>query len=160
MPRQIERRLYRMDRRYSNPVRLTSYGRVRLWIIYLAVIVVVALGLATRSMFPLFSAGLAYAGILTYRRIRNRNRARFDVPDYPPAGLLSDEPLGERHSRVILQDVRIAVAIRDGGRCRQCGAMTDLQFDHVIPHSRGGANTVRNVQLLCGDCNRRKGDQQ
>lgn len=37
------------------------------------------------------------------------------------------------------QDVKIAVAARDGGRCRQCCSTTDLHFDHVIPWSKGGA---------------------
>jgi len=66
-------------------------------------------------------------------------------------------PVGERNTRSIPQDVKIAVAARDGGRCRQCGSTTDLHFDHVIPWSKGGANTVANIQLLCGSCNRRKG---
>jgi 5-methylcytosine-specific restriction endonuclease McrA len=66
-------------------------------------------------------------------------------------------PLGERNTRVIPQDVKIAVAARDGGKCLQCGSAQDLHFDHVIPWSRGGANTVNNIQLLCGPCNRRKG---
>jgi 5-methylcytosine-specific restriction endonuclease McrA len=66
-------------------------------------------------------------------------------------------PVGERNTRSIPQDVKIAVAARDGGRCRQCGSTTDLHFDHVIPWSKGGANTVTNIQLLCGPCNRRKG---
>jgi 5-methylcytosine-specific restriction endonuclease McrA len=43
------------------------------------------------------------------------------------------------------------------GRCRQCGSATDLHFAHVIPWSKGGANTLANIQLLCGPCNRRKG---
>lgn len=68
-----------------------------------------------------------------------------------------DAPMGERNSRVIPQDVKIAVAARDHGRCRQCGSTDDLHFDHVIPWSKGGANTVNNIQLLCGRCNRRKG---
>jgi hypothetical protein len=66
-------------------------------------------------------------------------------------------PAGERNTRSIPQDVKIAVAARDGGRCRQCGSATELHFDHVIPWSKGGANTVANIQLLCGPCNRRKG---
>jgi hypothetical protein len=66
-------------------------------------------------------------------------------------------PTGERNTRSIPQDVKIAVAARDGGRCRQCGSTADLHFDHVIPWSKGGANTVANIQLLCGQCNRRKG---
>jgi HNH endonuclease len=67
------------------------------------------------------------------------------------------EPVGERHRRVIPQAVKIAVSARDGGRCRKCGSTQQLHFDHVIPVSRGGANTVANIQLLCGPCNRAKG---
>jgi 5-methylcytosine-specific restriction endonuclease McrA len=67
------------------------------------------------------------------------------------------DPVGERHSRIIPQDVKIAVSARDGGRCRKCGSSEKLHFDHVIPVSRGGANTVANIQLLCGACNRAKG---
>jgi 5-methylcytosine-specific restriction endonuclease McrA len=55
------------------------------------------------------------------------------------------------------QDVKIEVAVRDGGRCRQCGSNKELHFDHVIPWSKGGRNTVDNIQLLCRTCNRRKG---
>jgi hypothetical protein len=67
------------------------------------------------------------------------------------------DPVGERHKRVIPQDVKIAVSARDGGRCRKCGSTQKLHFDHVIPVSRGGANSVANIQLLCGACNRSKG---
>ncbi len=76
---------------------------------------------------------------------------------HPP--IISDipAPVGERHKRVIPQDVKIAVSARDGGRCRKCGSTQQLHFDHVIPVSRGGANTVANIQLLCGPCNRAKG---
>lgn len=72
----------------------------------------------------------------------------------PPA---HPDPVGERHRRIIPQDVKIAVSARDGGRCRKCGSSVKLHFDHVIPVSRGGANTVANIQLLCGACNRAKG---
>jgi hypothetical protein len=75
----------------------------------------------------------------------------------PPAPSAIPPPVGERARRSIPQDVKIAVSARDGGRCRQCGSTVQLHFDHVIPISRGGANTVANIQLLCGACNRAKG---
>jgi HNH endonuclease len=79
--------------------------------------------------------------------------------DDPPlrASSAVPEPVGERNRRVIPQDVKIAVSARDGGRCRKCGSTQQLHFDHVIPVSRGGVNSVANIQLLCGACNRAKG---
>jgi hypothetical protein len=53
--------------------------------------------------------------------------------------------------------VRDAVWQRDRGRCMQCHSQRELQFDHIIPVAMGGGNTERNLQLLCGLCNRRKG---
>ena len=62
-------------------------------------------------------------------------------------------------SRHIPQDVRNAVWQGDQGRCVECGAQDYLEYDHIIPHSRGRANTVGNVQLLCRRCNNRKSDR-
>jgi 5-methylcytosine-specific restriction endonuclease McrA len=57
----------------------------------------------------------------------------------------------------IPRDVRLVVWQRDGGRCVQCAGDFELQYDHVIPFSMGGASSVENLQLLCADCNRAKG---
>lgn len=57
----------------------------------------------------------------------------------------------------IPQEVKIVVWQRDGGRCVECSSQRELEFDHIIPLALGGSNTDRNLQLLCGGCNRRKG---
>ncbi len=58
----------------------------------------------------------------------------------------------------IPDDVRSFVWHRDGGKCVQCGSTVDLEYDHIVPVSKGGSSTERNVQLLCVACNRRKSD--
>ena len=57
----------------------------------------------------------------------------------------------------IPREVRLAVWQRDGGRCVECRGEFDLQYDHVIPFSMGGASTAANLELLCAACNRAKG---
>jgi hypothetical protein len=59
------------------------------------------------------------------------------------------EPIPER--------VRHEVWRRDRGSCVDCGSRGRLEFDHIIPVSRGGSNTTRNIELRCEPCNRRKG---
>ncbi len=59
----------------------------------------------------------------------------------------------------IPQDVQDKVWNRDGGRCVKCGSNLKLEFDHIIPFSKGGANTYRNLQLLCEKCNRKKSNK-
>ncbi len=58
----------------------------------------------------------------------------------------------------IPEDVRLVVWQRDQGRCAMCGSNKSLEFDHIIPVSKGGANSARNVQLLCVTCNQKKRD--
>jgi len=56
--------------------------------------------------------------------------------------------------------VKAAVFKRDGGRCRQCGYMGPyIEYDHILPRSKGGSNTVENIQLLCRQCNLKKGSR-
>jgi 5-methylcytosine-specific restriction endonuclease McrA len=62
-------------------------------------------------------------------------------------------------SRHIPDSVRREVWQRDGGRCVRCGATDYLEFDHIIPYSKGGANTAANIQVLCRRCNIQKGDR-
>ncbi len=45
--------------------------------------------------------------------------------------------------------------------CQNCGktfkTRWGLHLDHIIPMARGGLTTVDNLQVLCANCNRRKG---
>lgn len=64
-----------------------------------------------------------------------------------------------RDTRRIPQHVMTEVWQRDGGQCVQCHATEYLEFDHIIPHSKGGATSVNNLQLLCRKCNAEKRDR-
>lgn len=54
---------------------------------------------------------------------------------------------------LIPQDIMDKVWNRDGGKCVKCGSQDNLEFDHIIPISKGGATSYRNIQLLCKKCN-------
>lgn len=43
--------------------------------------------------------------------------------------------------------------------CKQCGATENLTVDHIIPVSLGGSSDLFNLQVLCGECNLKKGHQ-
>lgn len=57
----------------------------------------------------------------------------------------------------IPEKVRHEVWRRDQGKCVRCFSRERLEFDHIIPISKGGSNTTRNIELLCEKCNRSKG---
>lgn len=49
---------------------------------------------------------------------------------------------------------------RDGHRCQYCGTSTPpITVDHIIPKSRGGADTWENLVAACIRCNNVKDDR-
>ena len=70
--------------------------------------------------------------------------------------LIVEETNTTESTRRISQQVMDKVWNRDNGRCVSCGSNQKLEFDHIIPFSKGGSNTYRNIQLLCESCNRQK----
>lgn len=53
--------------------------------------------------------------------------------------------------------LRALVLMRDGASCQMCGATPQsgakLHVDHIIPWSKGGETTLKNLQSLCEKCN-------
>jgi hypothetical protein len=49
--------------------------------------------------------------------------------------------------------------IRDGGKCVECDSQEDLEFDHIVPFSKGGSTTAENLRILCRHCNRSRGNR-
>lgn len=88
-----------------------------------------------------------------YRRRQLEKLVRQELID-------SGELFGEQPKRPhIPREVVDAVYSRDGGRCVHCGSTDNLQLDHIIPFSKGGATTLENLQLLCQKCNLEKSNK-
>lgn len=68
-----------------------------------------------------------------------------------------------RYERVRRPTVRLSrknVMLRDGHQCQYCQKhlpVRDLNIDHVLPRSRGGADSWENLVTACRPCNLRKG---
>ncbi|OIO26300.1 hypothetical protein AUJ14_02180 [Candidatus Micrarchaeota archaeon CG1_02_55_22] len=86
------------------------------------------------------------------------------------AGKISREELMQgdvtiyRRNTVPLK-TRWMVLKRDNYSCRKCGQNpstnhnVELEVDHIVPVSRGGANVPENLQTLCKSCNQGKKDK-
>jgi len=47
--------------------------------------------------------------------------------------------------------------VDDGHVCAYCGSAGPLHWEHLIPRSRGGADTIDNLVYSCAACNLQKG---
>ncbi|MCY4352220.1 MAG: HNH endonuclease signature motif containing protein, partial [Gemmatimonadetes bacterium] len=58
--------------------------------------------------------------------------------------------------------IRAQLFAKQKGKCRGCNQefyYSALELDHIVPRSKGGQDGNSNLQLLCGRCNRVKGDR-
>lgn len=75
-----------------------------------------------------------------------------------PYVLTGDEHLLDL--RAFPEDIKLAVWEEQHHRCALCGKEFDLVFmegDHITPWRDGGRTVKENCQMLCRECNRRKG---
>ena len=62
--------------------------------------------------------------------------------------------------RAFPDDMKLAAWERQGHICPLCGREMDFEFmegDHITPWREGGRTVAENCQMLCRECNRRKG---
>jgi 5-methylcytosine-specific restriction endonuclease McrA len=74
-------------------------------------------------------------------------------------------PLAKRRTRREISDrQRFRILVRDGFRCKTCGASplikpgVELHVDHILPWSKGGETTDDNLSTKCAQCNLGKGN--
>lgn len=94
---------------------------------------------------------------LTKMRLRNELGLfanpihRTDIPQRTDLGKM---PRPASHKRALYGE--------QAGNCEGCGEhfqIQNLEVDHIVPRSKGGTDHIENLQLLCGDCNRIKGNR-
>ena len=79
------------------------------------------------------------------------------------SGIIPYVLTGDEHFldlRAFPEDIKLAVWESQSHRCAICGKEFDFEFmegDHITPWREGGRTVVENCQMLCRDCNRRKG---
>jgi DNA-binding TFAR19-related protein (PDSD5 family) len=61
------------------------------------------------------------------------------------------------HQRYISVQLKAQVWERDQGKCQNCQSQYAIELDHIRPFALGGKTTLENLQLLCRNCNQRKG---
>ncbi len=64
---------------------------------------------------------------------------------------------------VKIEPVRYSFVVqRDNSTCYMCQRILmphQVQFDHIVPLSRGGEHSEKNLRVACAICNNRKGNK-
>jgi 5-methylcytosine-specific restriction endonuclease McrA len=97
-----------------------------------------------------------------------------DTPDQPQQIVEEEQSASDstvqitsttrRTRREISDRQRFRILVRDGFRCKACGASpllqpgVELHVDHIFPWSKGGETTDDNLETKCKQCNLGKGN--
>lgn len=88
-----------------------------------------------------------------------------NVQEQSAAVITTQTPSVKRRThREISDRQRFRILVRDGFRCKSCGASpliqpgVELHVDHILPWSKGGETTDDNLESKCKQCNLGKGN--
>lgn len=82
-----------------------------------------------------------------------------------PQGIIPYVLTGDEHYldlRTFSDKIKLAVWEKQNHKCALCGKEFDyvlMEGDHITPWRDGGRTVIENCQMLCRDCNRRKGSK-
>ena len=82
-----------------------------------------------------------------------------------PQGIIPYVLTGDEHYldlRSFPEKIKLAVWEKQNHKCAICGKEFDIEFmegDHITPWREGGRTDIENCQMLCRECNRRKGSK-
>jgi hypothetical protein len=77
----------------------------------------------------------------------------------------ANTPFHPRYFPAEIRVMALEMFERDGRKCpgvkgtkpHKLPKDARIEFDHILPHSRGGPSSYQNIQVLCVNCNRLKG---
>ena len=82
-----------------------------------------------------------------------------------PQGIIPYILTGDEHYldlRSFPDKIKLVVWEKQNHKCAHCGKAFDIEFmegDHITPWRDGGRTEIGNCQMLCRECNRRKGSR-
>ncbi len=95
----------------------------------------------------------------------NSDKPQLETEHPNEIGKIAQAPAPKRRTRREISDrQRFRILVRDGFRCKACGASpllqpgVELHVDHILPWSKGGETTDDNLESKCKQCNLGKGN--
>jgi Zn finger protein HypA/HybF involved in hydrogenase expression len=64
---------------------------------------------------------------------------------------------GDLHPSTVLRENKLLMS--EAKACAYCETGMPLQWEHIIPASKGGPDTIDNMVLACPSCNQSKGNK-